>query len=484
MPDWREMKTYVGFDDAVDGPLLNALAPAVDARMDWIVEGFYERVLAHEGTRSVLESEEQIARLKRTQAQWLRELLAGPWDDAYFDRRYRIGQVHVRVGLAEQYMFTAMNVMRRYVCMVAQDALEDSSATCNAVCKAMDLDLAVMTSSYMEAHEHIELAELRDLLIENLPVTVLLLDSDGVVVSATRADSRLFGAGEAEGLYYRDYLPDELVEAADLPTAVGRALAEAEVVTLSNIVLELADEHRYFEVTLVPLDHQRVRLLVYLEEVSEAVRAGLELQRVENLARIGVLAANVAHEIRNPLAAISNTLQVIRGTMPTDDRRVGVLAKVGEQVLRLDRLVSDLLNYARPPKLTMSRVDCVDIARDAIFESGVPVELGEAVSCSLHTDPQLVRQVLVNLLQNARDAAGPEGTVSMTLAHKSFEVTDDGPGVAPEVVGKLFEPFVTTKAKGTGLGLAICQKIADTLGAKLEYVERDDTGACFRLTLP
>ena len=103
------------------------------------------------------------------------------------------------------------------------------------------------------------------------------------------------------------------------------------------------------------------------------VQAEARLRQAENLARIGGLAAHMAHEISNPLAAISATLQVIVGSLPQDDRRKAILGKVQEQVHRLDRLVTDLLGFARPAQVKLNPVAMKDLARDAAVQAGVPV---------------------------------------------------------------------------------------------------------------
>ena len=252
-----------------------------------------------------------------------------------------------------------------------------------------------------------------------------------------------------------------------------------------------AEHARHFRVTLVPLEHELARLLIHIEELTDVVRNEQRLQQTEALARIGGLAAHMAHEIRNPLAAISATLQVIGGSMAEDDRRKAILGKVQDQVHRLDRLVSDLLGYARPVQVRLEMIDLHAAARDAVAASGVPAALVvEAGGCG-RADAQHLQQVLVNLLQNARDAllgsGNPvEGKVRLRVcAGPALVVEDDGPGVPAEVQDRLFEPFVTTKTRGTGLGLAISKKLVSGMGGalSLEAAAAPLRGAAFRVSL-
>lgn len=489
---WEEMKAYVGFDEA-DMARLAALRPAVEPRLQWLVDNFYATVLRFPDARTVLQSEGQVARLKGTLKRWVMDMLTGPYDDAYWERRKRIGQVHVKVGLAERYVFAAMNLIRRDLCQIAREAVADGEerwVTCMALHRITDLELAAMSAAFHEAHELRRLQSLQDLIVQNLPITVLLLDQEGRVTSATRPSASLFGTRAEVGQHYLDFLPEELVEVADLPAAVSRALATDRDINIPRIPVGSGPDRRTFRVSLVPLEDETARMLIHVEELTDVVQSEARLQQSEALARIGSLAANVAHEIRNPLAAISATLQVIVGSEANDRRKI-ILGKVQEQVHRLDRLVSDLLGYARPAEARLEPVPLAELAREAVVLSGARADMEVLEDPLTLADGQYVQQILVNLLQNARDAAGAEGGVVVRVGPgPTVEVEDDGPGVSAEVAGKLFEPFVTTKTRGTGLGLAISRKLAEAMGGSLELVDTSKNGhdprrrgATFRLAL-
>lgn len=486
---WEEMKAYVGMSDAC-GEHLNRLRPHVAAELDPIVDRFYARIQQFPGANSVLQGPAQVERLKQTLCRFIMEMLTGPYDRAYFLKRRRIGKVHVQVGLPEHYVFAAMNRIRIDIASVAFRVLppEQAVATTQALARIVDLELAVMSSTYMEAHEANQLRSLQDLIIQNLPVTVLCLDAAGRVTSATRPSTRLFGRSAAQGRHYEEYVPAELIENADLPSHLGRALATGEEITIPRAMVGSGAEERQFRITLVPLDHELARLLLHIEELTDVVRAEARLQQAESLARIGSLSAHLAHEIRNPLAAISATLQVIVGSLPEDDRRKTVLDKVRGQVHRLDRLVTDLLGYARPPGAKVQPLPLERLVREAVLQSGVSVELDLADASIVLVDPQYLQQVVVNLVQNSRDAlALLDGTAQGVIGIRqvgpgTLEVWDRGPGISAEVADRLFEPFVTSKTRGTGLGLAISRKLVRSMGGELELVP-SERGACFRVTL-
>jgi len=487
---WREMMDYIGFG-AADVALLHELAPEVEPHLPRIADNFYNTIRRFPGARTILKDEAQVQRLKQTLMRWIRTMLQGPYDEAYWSARERIGEVHVRVGLSERYVFSAMNLIRNDLCALVRQTSGDEDhhwAICLALHRITDLELAAMSAAFHEAHEQRRLRSLQDLIVQNLPITVLLLDAVGHVTSATRPSARLFGNIAEVGKPFDHFLPAELVEMADLRAGVARAMNTGREINIPRVMIGEGTEHRTFRITLVPLQHETARMLIHVEDLTDIVLGEARLQQAEALARIGSLAANVAHEIRNPLAAISATLQVIVGSEQNDRRKV-ILGKVQEQVHRLDRLVSDLLGYARPAEARLSSVRLADLAADAINLSGVSARLVTTEDVLALGDGQYVQQILVNLLQNARDAGGADAHIEVIVGPgPQLEVVDDGPGISAEIAHSLFEPFVTTKAKGTGLGLAISRKLAEAMGGRLELIDPSDdvdqpTGARFRLSL-
>ncbi|MFT5685903.1 MAG: signal transduction histidine kinase [Myxococcota bacterium] len=488
MDVWTEMKAYVGLcaDDTVR---LRALQPEVEPHLGRIVDHFYEVIDRFDGARNVFDDLEQVERLKKTMQAWIQQLLMGPYDEVYYQRRQRIGRVHVRVGLPQQYVFTAMNLLRSDLCEIAMASLgpAESHQTCLSLGRITDLELAVMSGTYMEVREQEKLRSLQDLIVQNMPVMVLCLDAEGRVTSATRPEPDLLTASHHIGDHYTVYLSTELLEAADFTTRVAAVLVGQEELMVPDVVLGEGREARHFRLTLVPLEHRSARILIHLEELTDVVTAQARAQQAESLARLGSLAANVAHEVRNPLSAISATLQVIGNSLPVDDRRRRIIGKVNEQVFRLDRLVTDLLGYARPAEARIRELPLAGIAREAAEQSGVEPEvviLGEAHA---RIDAQYVRQILINLLQNARDAVGVGGHIQLRVGPgPRLMVIDDGGGIPDEVAGGLFEPFVTSKTRGTGLGLAISRKLAESMDGSLDLSTTADaglSGACFVLRL-
>jgi signal transduction histidine kinase len=453
-----------------------------------LADRFYDRILAHPGAAAVIREDAQVERLKGTLRRWAEELLAGPWDHDYYLRRERIGRVHVQVGLPSRYMFTAMNVYRSGLCDIAARnfGAERGEEICHSVGKACDMDLAIMTGTYVSSREELQIASLQEVIVSHMPVTVMLLDAHGQVTAATRPTTRLFGDVPAIGRPYTEALPPALVAASELPAHMARALATGREVALPRIDVPIDGLERNFRISVVPLDHPVARVLLHVEELTETIATEGRLARNESLAQLGALSAAVAHELRNPLAGISGAVQVISRSLPADDRRKPIMEKVEQQVRRLDALVTDLLDFARPTTARISPVRLDDVARavvENVQRDHPDARLVVEGASNVPADPNLVHQILLNLVLNAVQALEGPGEVRVLVDAATVRVSDSGPGVAAENADKIFQPFFTTRTRGTGLGLAICRKAAHAMGGTLELGAGPLPGACFALTL-
>jgi signal transduction histidine kinase len=222
-----------------------------------------------------------------------------------------------------------------------------------------------------------------------------------------------------------------------------------------------------------------------------------ELRRSENLASLGRLLAGVAHEVRNPLAALRSTVQLWQ-RLPDRARTPESMDAVVRSVDRLNDLVSRLLYFARSGHDARSSVDLNSIVREALELTRAQAD-GQKVTLAAELDPNLpllcgsaqaLQQVVLNLTANALQSMPGGGRLDCTTRWLPTEneielrVRDTGPGVPAEARARLFEPFFTTRAEGTGLGLALCREIVRQHGGRIDLADGDGRGAEFVIRVP
>lgn len=220
-----------------------------------------------------------------------------------------------------------------------------------------------------------------------------------------------------------------------------------------------------------------------------------EVVRAEQLAAVGQVAAGVAHELRNPLTSIKMLVQVGREGARPPGLPPEELAIVEQQVRRMEQTIQMFLDFARPPRTEQRRGDIADVVRRAVtlvegraHRQKVDVQMVlPPEPIYLNIDPEQMHQVVVNLLLNALDALPRGGSVRVEVTAAStavaVSVRDTGPGIAPRIRPRLFEPFVSSKDNGLGLGLSICKRLVEAHGGSISG-ENGEGGAVFTFTLP
>ncbi len=231
--------------------------------------------------------------------------------------------------------------------------------------------------------------------------------------------------------------------------------------------------------------------------VTQYTRLQFSMQRNQRLASMGQMAATVAHEIRNPLGIIKSTAEVIKSRHFNKEKPDVLLEFIPTEVDRLNRLVTDFLAFARDRELQPEKQDVVEFIDKVVqeiqhdFEDDVHIRFAAEIKSSIiQFDPDGLKQVLINLFQNAAQAMQNQGEIVVSLStisrwgkkHVQVCVQDSGPGItAPE---KIFEPFFTTKTSGSGLGLAVTQQIITKHGGHISVENTEHGGALFTFTIP
>ena len=227
------------------------------------------------------------------------------------------------------------------------------------------------------------------------------------------------------------------------------------------------------------------------------------IEQQEKLSSLGVLAAGVAHEIRNPLTSIKARLFTQQSLLEEKTEALEDNVFITEEISRLEKIVSDFLAFARPSepqtvtlKATQPFRDLEALLRPALTKAGIELKKEFLADPNIQADPAQLKQVLINLVQNAAESIGRDGVITLrTLMEKRhqlrrqatfvvLEVVDTGKGISLEAQKRLFDPFFTTKASGTGLGLSIAARILEKHGGTLEYQTEVNRGTTFRLILP
>ncbi|MCG8557640.1 MAG: protoglobin domain-containing protein [Proteobacteria bacterium] len=382
-----QLASYVGFTKD-DQELLCAMGPVVEPHFNDIVERFYLEVRRQPATAAIVSEPQQIERLKGALRSWLKTLFAGTYDEAYFEKRARIGRTHVRIQLEQRFMFSAMNVVRRGLheglrrVDWPRDRAERGHDALDKIC---DIELGIMLETYRE-----------------------------------------------------DY--------------VLRRTAESEI-----------------------------------------------------MAAMGRLTAGLAHEIRNPLNAAKLQLELMRRTARgltdgSDREQIGKRVDiVNGELERLSALLDDFLSLARPHAIESHALDLsqliVEIAAlqaPAVEDKGVTLlhRPGRDLP-KVQADPARIKQVLLNLITNAVEATQGRADARVEVSAHTLDdgyvevwVRDNGTGIEPEVMDRVFQSFVTTKDAGTGLGLTIVKSIIDRHGGSIRLEPAADCGVLARFTLP
>lgn len=370
---FRELSHDLAFGPAQHALLARA-KPLMAARVDHVVDRFYVVLGDNPIQRAIFEDQEQIDRQKLHLRGWLLTIFDGVYDEAYVERRTRIGHVHVRIRLPQRYMVSMMSVLRR------------------------ELQHAVSVEAPAAGWGPEAVADLRDALDSILDIELaLMLDT------------------------YRE-------------------------------------------------DHES------------------RMRSKERLASLGQLAASIGHELRNPLAVIDSSTHLI--ARRTNDERVSKhLDRIRGQVARSNYIITDLLELARnrpPRRKEIQARQLVEGGFSELARDGITLELVVVREGVVNVDEPQLRQVVLNLVQNALQAATSRVRVAVGAEDGTLrlEVVDDGSGFTREVKANLFEPLFTTKANGIGLGLWLCRRIVENHGGSLVASEVPGGGARFDVLIP
>ena len=230
------------------------------------------------------------------------------------------------------------------------------------------------------------------------------------------------------------------------------------------------------------------------EEIERLHRT--QMSRAEHLATLGELATGLAHEIRNPLAGIAGVIEIVSRDLPPTSPARAVIKDVRLEIAQINRIVTDLLETARPhpPQIRLSNLNttvehAVMLARQQVLSKPIKIELHKAPDLpEVEHDSDQIHQVLLNLLLNAVQAVSGAGNVNVEIGsqegYATVAVSDSGRGISPQHFSNIFRPFYTTKGNGTGLGLSLARRIVEEHHGRIDVHSVVGKGSTFTVLLP
>jgi len=330
---------------------------------------------------------------------------------------------------------------------------------------------------------------------------ILTVDEDEIIRTFNRGAEALLGyaADEAIGEHFSFLVPKDLRERGEIEKIKSETSAHGSLRNYETRRLQKNGDEVFVSLTRTSIYDAQGNYRgcsAILRDITERKRLVEQLIQAESLAEVGELAAQVAHEIKNPLAGISAAIQIIADTFPETDPRTAVFGEILSHIHRLDNTVQSLLSYTRlyRPHLqetgldllldsTLSMLAASEIFSDITVLRDIPEGLGPVVA-----DRQQFVQVMMNLLLNSAQAVVKNRDILVSARRSdpfvTITVTDYGAGISPETVKQVFRPFFTSKNKGTGLGLPIARKIIEAHGGRITVDSTPGEGTTVRIRLP
>ncbi len=357
-------------------------------------------------------------------------------------------------------------------------------------------------SRELEARQ-VDLRNLRTLhqdIVENIPSGIVTLDLEGKIASFNQTAQRIIGltADEIQGKYWRETAFREIEALGEFFSTPTPTFS---VDPQELIVPGQGGRSIPIGINLTPLKSSEGRLIGLVgifQDLTARKMTEARLRQADRLTTAGQLAAGLAHEVRNPLAAISGCVELMKEEGTAKPRLLDIVLRETE---RLKLVTGQFLDFAKPTPLSQRPCHLVALVEESIVllekscDSAHPVTFSlrqEADDVMVAGDPDQLKQVLWNLGLNAIQAMQTGGQLSIAICRHdadngdgwvTIELTDTGRGIPPDEIERIFDPFYTTRPGGTGLGLTITRKIIDNLGGRIEVAGREGGGSTFRIFL-
>jgi two-component system, LuxR family, sensor kinase FixL len=350
-------------------------------------------------------------------------------------------------------------------------------------------------------------------ILATVPDGMVVIDRRGIIQSFSATAERLFGytAAEVKGRNVGMLMPSPYREQHDSYIARYLATGERRIVGVSRVVVGQRKDGSTFPIELAVGEvaaGEQTLFTGFIRDLTERQERERRLHEVQaelihmsRLSELGQMVSALAHEVNQPLTAIHNYLQAGRHLCASGeiDKAQALLGKAIEQSERASAIISRLREFVRKGEASRQRESLPKLIEEASALALVgPNARGVQLTLRLDSraawvavDKVQIQQVLVNLVRNAVEATAESSRRAIVVVTEAAEdgmvwisVADSGPGLAPEVKARLFQPFVTTKADGIGVGLSICRSIVEAHGGRMTAADSPEGGALFRFTVP
>lgn len=339
-----------------------------------------------------------------------------------------------------------------------------------------------LDSQVTESREKIQSLEaLNSMVVSNIASGLMTVDSSNIITKANSSAQSILGQGSVEGRHLSSVFPEMYKQVLGL----GKPLKKGERLRL-EIDLEVDDSNKIIEGLVSPLldssGAQQGHLFLF-QDLTELKKLEKQVRQQDKLAAVGQLAAGIAHEIRNPLASISGSIQLLVGAPENlKDEDLRLMRIVLREIDRLNELISEFLEFVRPETAGNDLVDINAILTEVLemvrFNKSLPDGIDQQVTLAHNANilghRDKLKQAFLNIVINSYQAMSDSDVKAIEVSTETKEdklyvrVKDYGMGMDKKTLNRMFEPFLTTKPKGTGLGLAITHKILESHGAKID----------------
>lgn len=335
-------------------------------------------------------------------------------------------------------------------------------------------------------------------IVESAVDAIIVIDDRGLIQAFNPSAERLFGYAVAEvmGRNVNMLMPSPDREQHDGYLRHYLTTGEQKIIGIGREVTALKKDGTRFPVHLSvgEMKSEGKRSFTgILHDLSDRVALEQRLSEQKSLAKLGEMAAVVAHEVKNPIAGIRGALQVITSRMPADQRDRAILLDIITRLDALNRIVQDMLMFARPRALRQEPIDLGILIRAtaSLIERDpnmLHLEISVSGAAKIVGDREMLQIVFQNILMNAAQAMEGQGRIDVTIAHADgrcrIAVVDRGPGMPDQVREKAFEAFFTTKHRGTGLGLPIAKRVVEAHGGAIHIGAPSSGGTTVDVELP